>query len=177
MTEWLHPAAPYLLGALLIPFLRGKVRQAYLLLIPALALVAVSALVPGQFGRLGFMGQELILGQADKLSILFAYVFSLMGFIGTIYALQVKNPGEHMAVFLYVGSALGVVFAGDYFTLFIFWEIMAFASAYLVFIQGRGSSNWGRLPLSVGAHQWWCLSAGWHCAPLPCHRFHSIWSC
>ncbi|MCP3909069.1 MAG: Na(+)/H(+) antiporter subunit D, partial [Oceanicoccus sp.] len=56
------------------------------------------------------------------------------------YALQVKNPGEHMAAYLYVGSALGVVFAGDYFTLFIFWEIMAFASAYLVFIQGGAAA-------------------------------------
>ncbi|TIP63247.1 MAG: Na+/H+ antiporter subunit D, partial [Mesorhizobium sp.] len=33
------------------------------------------------------------------------------------------------------GSALGVVFAGDYLTLFLFWEAMAFASAYLVFAQ------------------------------------------
>ena len=37
--------------------------------------------------------------------------------------------------FVYVGSALGVVFAGDYLTLFLFWEGMAFASAYLVFAQ------------------------------------------
>jgi multicomponent Na+:H+ antiporter subunit D len=140
MTEWLHPAVPYLLGALLIPLLRGRVRQAYLLLIPLLSLIAVVMLTVGEFGRVSFMGQELILGQVDKLSILFAYVFALMGFIGTIYALQVKNPGEHMAAFLYVGSALGVVFAGDYFTLFIFWEIMAFASAYLVFIQGGAAA-------------------------------------
>ena len=136
MIEWLHPAAPYLLGVFLIPLLKGRVRQAYLLLIPLLSLIAVVMLTVGEFGRVSFMGQELILGQVDKLSILFAYVFTLMGFIGTIYALQIKNPGEHMAAFLYVGSALGVVFAGDYFTLFIFWEIMAFTSAYLVFIQG-----------------------------------------
>jgi len=140
MTEWLHPAAPYLLGALFIPLLKGKARQAYLLLIPALTLAAVTILVPGQFGHLDFMGQALILGQVDRLSILFAYVFALMGFIGTVYALQVKNPSEHMAAFLYVGSALGVVFAGDYFTLFIFWEVMAFASAYLVFVQGGAAA-------------------------------------
>ncbi|MCP3907772.1 MAG: Na+/H+ antiporter subunit D, partial [Oceanicoccus sp.] len=136
MIEWLHPAAPYLLGVFLIPLLKGRVRQAYLLLIPLLSLIAVVMLTVGEFGHVSLMGQELILGQVDKLSILFAYVFALMGFIGTLYALQVKNPGEHMAAYLYVGSALGVVFAGDYFTLFIFWEIMAFASAYLVFIQG-----------------------------------------
>lgn len=140
MTEWLHPAAPYLLGALFIPLLSGKLRQAYLLMIPALALAAVTRLVPGEFGQLEFIGQLLVLGQVDKLSILFAYVFTLMGFIGTVYALQVQNPGEQMAAFLYVGSALGVVFAGDYFSLFIFWELMAFASAYLVFVQGGAAA-------------------------------------
>ena len=41
-----------------------------------------------------------------------------------------------MAAYLYVGSALGVVFAGDWFTLLVSWEIMAFASAYLIFAAG-----------------------------------------
>ncbi|MFQ5534417.1 MAG: Na(+)/H(+) antiporter subunit D, partial [Sphingomonadales bacterium] len=35
--------------------------------------------------------------------------------------------------YLYIGSALGVVFAGDWFTLLVAWEVMAFASAYLIF--------------------------------------------
>jgi multicomponent Na+:H+ antiporter subunit D len=33
---------------------------------------------------------------------------------------------------LYLGSALGAVFAGDFFTLYIFWEIMAFSSLGLI---------------------------------------------
>jgi len=58
-----------------------------------------------------------------------------MSFIGIVYALHVKDNGQHMAAFLYIGGSLGVTFAGDYFTLFVFWELMAFASAYLVFAK------------------------------------------
>ena len=49
--------------------------------------------------------------------------------------MHLTRPGQHVAAFIYVGSALGVVFAGDYLTLFLFWEGMAFASAYLIFAQ------------------------------------------
>ena len=40
-----------------------------------------------------------------------------------------------MAAFCYAGGALGVTFAGDLFSLYIFWEIMALASVYLVLAQ------------------------------------------
>ncbi|TJW30940.1 MAG: Na+/H+ antiporter subunit D, partial [Mesorhizobium sp.] len=64
-----------------------------------------------------------------------ATVFSIMALIGTVYAWHLTHAGQHVAAFVYVGSALGVVFAGDYLTLFLFWEGMTFASAYLVFAQ------------------------------------------
>lgn len=133
MNDWFHPAFLYIFGAILIPFLKGKVRQAYLVLIPLLAVYAVFQMSQGTFWTFDVMGRELILGKVDKLAIVFAYVFTIMSLIGMIYSLHVENYSEHIAAFLYVGSSLGVVFAGDYFTVFVFWEIMAFASVYLVF--------------------------------------------
>ena len=47
MTDFIHPALLFILGALPIPFLSGSVRKAYLLLIPALAILAVLAMEPG----------------------------------------------------------------------------------------------------------------------------------
>ncbi len=146
MPDWLHPGFLYLLGAALIPFLKAKTRQVYVLLIPLLAVVCVLVMVldadaAGRYWQVHFMGLELTLGRVDKLSLLFALVFTIMSFIGTIYALHVRASGEHVAAHLYVGSALGVVFAGDYFTLFVFWELMAFTSAYLVFAQGTRSAR------------------------------------
>lgn len=144
MIEWVHPGLVYIFGALLIPLFKGRLRQGYLLLVTLLAVSAVFSLSPGQYTVFSYTGKEIILGQVDKLSILFALVFSLMGSIGTVYALQVRSAGEHVAAFLYVGSALGVVFAGDFLSLFLFWELMAFASAYLVFAQG------GKAALAAG---------------------------
>src|SRR3990170_216547 len=135
MTDFVHPALIFILGALPISFLKGSIRKAYLLLIPALAILAVLMMQPGSYGAAGFIGQELLIAKVDKLSIVFATVFTIMALIGMVYALHLTHAGQHVAAFVYVGSALGVVFAGDYLTLFLFWEGMAFASAYLVFAQ------------------------------------------
>src|SRR3989337_819722 len=135
MTDFVHPALMFILGALPIPFLKGSIRKSYLLLIPALAILAVLMMQPGSYGAAQFIGQELLIAKVDKLSIVFATVFAIMALIGMVYALHLTGAGEHVAAFVYVGSALGVVFAGDYLTLFLFWEGMAFALAYLVFAQ------------------------------------------
>lgn len=136
MTDFVHPAALFILGAVPIPFLSGTIRKAYLVAIPALAIVAVLTMQPGNYGAAQFIGQEILAARVDRLSIVFATVFTIMALIGTVYALHVTRPGQHVAAFVYVGSALGVVFAGDYLTLYVFWEVMAVASAYLVFAQG-----------------------------------------
>ena len=140
MTEWVHPALLYIAGAVAIPFLGGRVRQAWLLLIPTLAILTVASMAPGTYGTFEFAGREVVMGKVDRLALVFAWVFSIMSLIGMVYALHVQRPGEHVAAFLYVGGALGVVFAGDYFTLFVFWEVMAFSSAYLVFARGEAAA-------------------------------------
>ena len=135
MIDWIHPGLILIFGAILIPFLKGRVRQVYLVLIPSLAILAVMFMSHGTYLAFTLIGRDVILGKVDKLSVVFAYIFTIVALINMIYALHVEKPGEHVAAFLYMGSSLGVVFAGDYFSLFIFWEIMAFASVYLVFIQ------------------------------------------
>ncbi len=140
MIEWLHPGLIFLLGALLIPVLKGKGRQVYLLLLPAVAFIDLILISKGVFGtgpfwQLSFMGYELTLGRVDRLSMVFAYVFVIASFCMTIYALHVSETGQHLAAFFYVGSTLGVVFAGDLFTLFFFWEVMAWSSMLLIWYR------------------------------------------
>ncbi|ASY66894.1 NADH-ubiquinone oxidoreductase chain L (plasmid) [Sinorhizobium sojae CCBAU 05684] len=137
MTDFIHPALLFILGALPIPFLSGRIRKAYLLVVPALAILAVATTSPGSYGAAQFIEQDILVAKVDRLSIVFATVFTIMALIGTVYALHLPRAGQHVAAFVYVGSALGVVFAGDYLTLYLFWEGMAFASAYLIF-AGRG---------------------------------------
>ncbi len=132
MIDWLHPSIFLILGAPFIPFFKGRMQQAYVILLPALALSTVIMMSPGTYGVIDFLGLELIFGRVDKLSLAFAWVFAIVALIGAIYALHVKDNGQHIAGFVYAGSSLGVTFAGDLVTLFVFWELMAVASVWLI---------------------------------------------
>ncbi|TFH50904.1 MAG: Na(+)/H(+) antiporter subunit D, partial [Methanothrix sp.] len=136
---WLHPGLILILGAFLIPLFKGKWRQGYLLIPPIAALIDVILMYTGVFGdipfstwRLPFLEYELVFGRVDRLSFIFGLIFTIAALIGTLYALHVKSSSEHMSQYIYVGSALGVVFAGDLITLYIFWEIMAIASTLII---------------------------------------------
>ena len=140
MIEWVHPGFIFIFGALLIPFLKGKWQKAYLLLLPTAAFISLLRMSTGVFWRIPFLEYELILGRVDKLSLVFAYIFVIAAFCMTLYALHVERSGEHVAAFSYVGSTLGVVFAGDLYTLTIFWEIMAISSIFLIGYRGTSSA-------------------------------------
>ncbi|OPY76957.1 MAG: Na(+)/H(+) antiporter subunit D [Syntrophorhabdus sp. PtaU1.Bin153] len=135
MDRWLHPALFYFIGALLLPFFRGKARKAFLLLVPVLSIIDVALMVEGVYGSYHFLNADLVFGRVDKLSLVFAWVFTIMAFLGALYGLHVEEDGHHMAGSFYIGSSLGAIFAGDYLTLFIFWEVMAFSSVFLVWYR------------------------------------------
>ena len=121
-----------LLGALAVPFFRGRPRSALLLLLPLVAFVHVLALPHGEYGRFVLAGHELVAMRVDRLSLLFGYVFVLAAFLCSIYALHVKDTVQHVAALVYAGSALGAIFAGDLITAFVWWEISAVSSALLI---------------------------------------------
>jgi multicomponent Na+:H+ antiporter subunit D len=135
MIKPVPPAMLFILGALLIPLLKGKLKQTYLLLIPALAFLDILQLETGTAWIYHFLGYELVFCQVDRLSLVVGYIFTIIGFLALLYSLHVEEDGQHVAAFLYVGSSLGVVFAGDFFTLFAFWEVMAVSSVFLVWYQ------------------------------------------
>jgi multicomponent Na+:H+ antiporter subunit D len=135
MIDWVPPAAIFILGALLVPLFKGRAQKFYILLLPLIAFTDLLSMTHGTSWVYNYLGYELIFGQVDKLTMVFGYVFVIMAFIGMLYALHIKEQGQHISAFLYIGSALGVVFAGDLFSLFIFWEIMAFSSVFLVWYQ------------------------------------------
>ncbi len=161
MIEWLHPGLVFIFGALLIPALKGKWKKTYLLLLPIVALIDLLFMSEGVFWRLPFLEYELIFGRVDGLSLVFAYVFVIAAFCMTLYALHVKEDGQHVAAFFYVGSTLGVVFAGDLFTLYLFWEIMAWSSLFLIWYRKtKASSEAGFRYIMVHLFGGICLLAG-----------------
>ncbi len=126
------PGILLILGAALIPFLRGKTKSCYMLFLPVAAFLVILNLPQGNLWTFEFWGYNLVLGRIDKLSMVFGYIFTIMGFLGVLFALKVKDDLQHTAAFVYAGSTLGVVYAGDLFTLYIFWELMAVSSTFLI---------------------------------------------
>ena len=137
--EWLHPGLLLILGAWTLPFFKGRVKRLAMLLLPAVALTICLRMTPGIYGEVSFLGQELVFGRVDKLSLIFSYVFSIMAFLGMVYALHVKDDIQHVSALTYAGGALGIAFAGDFLALLVFWELIAISSTLLVW-QRRESA-------------------------------------
>ena len=142
IDTWIHPSAILLAGAVILPCLPKAWRKIFLVMVPLLAFADVVSMQGhnGVFGSLRFMDATMIFGRVDALSMVFAYIMSLMCIIGTVYGLHVENPLEQSAAWVYVAGSLGVIFCGDYLTLFLFWEIMAFSSVFLVWFRRRKES-------------------------------------
>lgn len=142
---WIHPAAILLIGAALVPLIpeqaaKGWLRKIWLLLVPVLVFARVFTLEHGVFGQVQFAEWTLTFGRVDKLSQVFGYIMSLMAIIGTLYGLHVRRAVEHVAAWTYVAGSIGAIYAGDLITLFLFWELMAFSSVFLIWFRGRKES-------------------------------------
>ncbi len=138
--EWIHPGLLLIGGAWVIVFLKGPVKRVAMLVVPGAALIDCLWMSPGTYGAVTFLGQDLVLGRVDSLSLVFSYVFSLMAFLGMVYALHVKDDFQHISALTYAGGALGVTFAGDFLSLYLFWELMAISSVLLVWLRREPSA-------------------------------------
>jgi multicomponent Na+:H+ antiporter subunit D len=133
--EWVHPGLVLIVGAWLLPLLGREPRRLVMVLLPAVALVDCILMTPGTYGEVSFLGHDLVFGRVDRLSLVFSYVFALFTIIGMVYALHVDDTAQHVAALTYAGAALGATFAGDFLTLFLFWELMAVCATLLVWLR------------------------------------------
>jgi multicomponent Na+:H+ antiporter subunit D len=161
MTDAVPPVIIFVVGALLVPFIPGRLKSAWLLLIPVIGFLNLMYLGEGTHFRIDFLDYHLVLGRVDKLSLLFAYVFHLISFIAILYALHVKDNLQVVAGLLYAGSALGAIFAGDLFSFFIFWEMLTVCSIFLIWARRTEAAlGAGYRYLLVHAAGGLCLLAG-----------------
>lgn len=128
----LPPALIFIFGSLLIPLLPGKAKRAWMLFLPVASFAVVLNTPEGIHWTVRLMDFDLIFGRVDRLARPFGMIFSIVSFLGVIYSLHVKDDLQNVSGFMYAGGALGVTFAGDLFSLYIFWEVMAIASTFLV---------------------------------------------
>ncbi|WP_232824804.1 Na(+)/H(+) antiporter subunit D [Algibacillus agarilyticus] len=131
----LPPFLPLLIGSLAAIFLRGHLRSAIMLITPIWGAIQLSGMEHGLYWAFEFMGYQLEPVRVDKLSMVFGYLFHLAAFIAVVYALHLKDTVQHVAGLSYAASAVGAVFAGDLLTLFVFWELLALTSVFLVWAR------------------------------------------
>ena len=127
--------APFLifyLGAALAAVTRGQLRRVVLLAIPVVGAVNLYYLPEGGYGTFELFDYTLVLTRVDKLSVVFGYVFHLAALLGLLYALHVRDTAQHVSGILYVGSSIGALFSGDLISLFVFWEMTAITSVFLI---------------------------------------------
>jgi len=70
--------------------------------------------------------------RVDRLALVWGWVFHLAALLSAIYALHVKDTLQQVAGLSYAGGAIAAVFAGDLITLFVFWELTAITSVFLI---------------------------------------------
>lgn len=137
----LPPAIVFILGAVVLPLLPRRLRSAACLAFPLLASIIIVNLDAGASLALPVLNHELVLLQVDRLSLAFGYVFVVVAFLAGIYGFHLKDTGQQIASLLYVGGSLGVVFAGDLLTLFVFWKVMLVGSSWLIWSRRTPESG------------------------------------
>lgn len=129
------PFVLFFIAALLAAVTRGWLRTAIMLAAPILGAWMLYSTGEGSHWQLQLFEYTLTPWRVDELSRLFGYLFHLAAFIAIIYSLHVRDTLQHVAGMVYAGSALGAVFAGDFITLFVFWELLALSSVFLIWAR------------------------------------------
>ena len=126
---------PLYVGAVLLLLLNsGWQRRVILLATPLVGLLLLINADSSQVLVVDWLGVELVIARVDRLSLLFGYLFHVAAFIAVVFSLNEHDLSQQVSAFIYTGSAVGAVFAGDLITLFVFFELMAISSAWLVFV-------------------------------------------
>ena len=141
MMSELNPGLILIVGGLLVPFLSGIVRSGFMLALPIFAFLHVLNLPVGEFGQIQLFDLTLVTLRVDKLSLIFGYIFLVAALLGVIYALHVEDAVQNSTALIYAGAAIGATFAGDLISLFVFWELTAIASVFLIWASRTPSAQ------------------------------------
>ena len=142
MTAEFPPGLLLIVGAILVPFIKGNLRSVYMLVLPLLGILQLMALEPGTFGTMSTYGVEQTHVRIDKLSLLFGYIFYISAALGILFAWHREDRVEQTSALVHAGAAIGAVFAGDLVTLFFYWEVTAISSGVIIW-AGRTNRSHG----------------------------------
>ena len=88
-------------------------------------------------GYLSVVNLDLTTLRIDPLSWIWGNIFAFAGILNGIYGLHEKCKITDTSALIYTGAGIGAVFAGDLITLFMFWELLALSSVFIVWRGGK----------------------------------------
>lgn len=114
-----------------------RVRQGLMIATPLLGLLMLAS-APQDMDLMTAqaLGVELILYRVDTLNYLFGLAFLIAALLNAIYAVHTDDRLHDGMAMALAGSAVTATFAGDLMTLFIFWELTAIGSVFLILRAG-----------------------------------------
>jgi multicomponent Na+:H+ antiporter subunit D len=132
----LNPALLMILAGVLCGILPRFSRQALTLAAPAAGIAVLLSTPIGASVVVPFAGLELTILRLDALAFPFALIFLIAALLNSIYALHQDDRLHDAMALIYAGAAIGGTLAGDFATLFIYWEITALSSVFLILAAG-----------------------------------------
>lgn len=135
-TAELPPFLIFYVGVLFALIPSHRLRAFAMLLVPVVGAINLVSMSTDASLQVTLAGFELTPLRVDDLTMLFGYAFHIAAFIAILYAFHIRDRVQQVAGLIYAGSALGAVFSGDLLTLFIFWELLAFSSVFLIWARG-----------------------------------------
>ena len=134
------PSFIFLIGGIFTFLFKERLIKLIPIFTPIIAFISLASLSPGDTLSYSFLLTTLEFLHVDSLSLLFGYLFVGLAFLAFMYGIKVAKWSEYAAALFYIGSALSIIFTKDLVTLYIFWELMAVSSVFLILLTHQGSS-------------------------------------
>lgn len=138
LLDQIPPSIFMILGGILMPFLGRISRFAMALIIPVITLVQIWGVEPGSdLLTIHIASFDIKPLYVHPYTHLFATVFALAAFGAAMFGAWEGRGAEIGAAFVNAGSAIGLTFAGDFITMFIYFELMAIGATVTVFCSDQ----------------------------------------
>ena len=132
----LNPGIWLIVGALIAVLLPQTLSRWFAVMLPVFLIAFLFSLNLDNYGTISFFDYSLETFRLDALSRIFGLIFLIASALGNLYALgDDVDKLQRSAALAYAGGAIAAVFAGDMITLFIFFEVAAVASVFLIWAR------------------------------------------
>ena len=132
----LNPGIWLIVGALIAVLLPQTLSRWFAVILPVFLIAFLFSLNLDNYGTISLFDYSLETFRLDALSRIFGLIFLIASALGNLYALgDDVDKLQRSAALAYAGGAIAAVFAGDMITLFIFFEVAAVASVFLIWAR------------------------------------------